>query len=225
MAETSNPSSLPPVYSQFNTIENRNFLSPIGFKFTIQRMRGVDFMCQSVTLPSIGMGSPIQGTRFNKIPQPGDELEYSDLRLRFLVDENMKNWEQVYDWMREITTPYSNTEFGFDRGKIASSQFPPRRVREDGGLIDNQWRSDCMLKVLSSNYRTVREFVFKDAFPIELTPLPFDSSVGDIQYFTAEVVLKYNYFDVYTGDAAEATDSTMKANYRVSEKGILFDEL
>ena len=28
----------------------------------------------------------VQGTRFNKIPQPGDELDYT-LRIRFLIDE------------------------------------------------------------------------------------------------------------------------------------------
>jgi hypothetical protein len=61
-----------------------------------------------------------QPTRFNKIPQPGDELYYEDLYIKFLVDENMKNWYQVHDWMREIATPVSDREFKYSRGNIRS---------------------------------------------------------------------------------------------------------
>ena len=225
MAETTNPNSQPPFYSQTYWPENRNFLSPVGFKFVIGRMKSVDFFCQSANLPSISMNTPIQPTRFNKVPQPGDELDYQDLTIRFLVDENLKNWAQVHNWMREITTPYSCKEFGFDRGDLESIQSPPRKQREYDGIINNQWRADCSLYVLSSNYRPVAEFVFKDAFPVSLTPLPFDASVQDINYFTAEVTMRYNYFDYYILDAAEATDSAMKANYRTSEGGVDFDAL
>ena len=55
---------------QYVGIENRNFLSPIGFKFVISRLRGVDFFCQSASVPKISLGSWDQGTIFNKIPQP-----------------------------------------------------------------------------------------------------------------------------------------------------------
>ena len=68
---------------------------------------------------------------------------------------------------------------------------------QEGGSWENQWKSDASLFILSSNYRPVAEFVFRDAFPISLTTLNFDSSVPDISYFTAEVVLRYNYYDYY----------------------------
>ena len=96
MAVNTDAQSLP-IREQYMTIENRNFLSPIGFKFTIDRMRGVEFFCQSASIPSISLGSADTGTRLNKIKNPGDELMYEDLFLRFLVDENMKNWYQVAD--------------------------------------------------------------------------------------------------------------------------------
>ena len=119
MAVPSDNSSLP-IREQYVTIENRNFLSPIGFKFTIDRMRGVDFFCQSANIPAMNLGSADTGTRLNKLRNPGDELMYEDLYLRFLVDENMKNWYQVANWMREIATPFSTTEFRYDRGDIKS---------------------------------------------------------------------------------------------------------
>ena len=218
MAEQSYNNSLPPE-TKFLGIENRNFLSPVGFKFTISRLKGVDFFCQSANIPSINMQVANQGTRFNKIPQPGDELYYEDLSLRFLVDENMKNWYQVHDWMREITTPYSSKEFGYSRGQI-ESQNKGLKKRSDLANWDNQWRSDCSLFILSSNYQPVAEFVFRDAFPINLSTLTFDASVQDIQYFTADVTLKYTYYDYFIYPAATITDASMPTSYRTTAEGV-----
>lgn len=217
MSQPSDNNTLPS-RELFKGIENRNFLSPIGFLFTINRLRGVDFFCQSASVPSISMNSADQGTRYNKIPHPGDELTYEDLFIRFLVDENMKNWYQVHDWMREITTPYSSKEFGYSRGTRRSVNNEPNTFKS--GEWDNQWRSDCSLFILSSNYRPVAEFVFRDAFPVNLTTLNFDASVPDISYFTSECVLRYNYYDYYIYEAATATDTSMKPTYRKSQLGV-----
>ena len=218
-----------PYDEQFFTIENRNFLSPIGFKFVIQKIKGVDFFCQSASVPAISMQAADQPTRFNKIPQPGDELYYQDLYIKFLVDENMKNWQQVHDWMRENATPQSSDEFKYSRGNIRSTNDPDVLPTGAGrvstyraelyGNWANQWTSDCSLFILSSNYRPVAEVVFRDAWPSSLTTLNFDAGVPDINYFTAELSMKYTNYDVYIYEAAEATDATMKPNYRISSLG------
>ena len=220
MAVPSDNYSLPP-REQYLTIENRNFLSPIGFQFTIDRLRGVDFFCQSANIPAISLGAADTSTRLNKIQNPGDELVYEDLFLRFLVDENMKNWYQVANWMREIGTPYSNTEFKFNRGSIKSAN--KREATTEVVTSNDQWRCDCSLLVLSSNYRVVSEFVFRDAWPTSLSTLNFDSSAPDINYFTAEVGLKYNYYDYFIYEAATATDATMPADYRRSSRGVIIE--
>jgi len=211
-----------PERERFVGIENRNFLSPIGFKFAVNKLRGVDFFCQSASIPAISMGHWKQGTRVNVVYQPGDELYYEPLYLKFLVDENMKNYYQVHDWIREITTPYSAKEFGYDRGTLRSinKQNRDKNVYQFG---NNDWLSDASLYILSSNYRPVAEFVFKDCFPVSLTTLNFDASVPDVNYFTAEVTLRYNYFDHFIYEAAESTDASMKPNYRVSEQGVVLE--
>ena len=227
MAQETNNRNLPPE-SFFTGIENRNFLSPIGFKLSVDKLHGVDFFCQSASVPAISMGSADTGTRLNKIRHPGDELNYEDLFIRFLVDENMKNWYQVHDWMREITTPVSTREFTYSRGTYRSGQVDPlditQRAKNGNGTKmrgewTNQWKSDVSLFILSSNYRPVAEFVFRDAFPITLTTLNFDASVSDISYFTAEVTLRYNYFDYFIYPAAEATDASMKTSYQRTSMG------
>ena len=212
MALSSTNNSLPP-YDVNTGIENRNFLSPIGFRFVIDKMRGVDFFCQSATLPSVSLGAVDTFTRFNKIPQPGDELQYGELDIRFLVDENMKNWYQVHDWMRELATPYSSTEFGYKRGEVKSQNLKETNSED--------WRSDCSLFILSSNYQPVAEFVFHNAWPTNLTTLNFDAASTDINYFTAQCQLRYTHFDHYIYEAAQATDVSMSPDYRVSERGVV----
>ena len=37
-------------------IVNRNFLSPVGFKFTLSKYPKVDFFCNSARIPEITLG-------------------------------------------------------------------------------------------------------------------------------------------------------------------------
>ena len=60
------------------------------------------------------MGTANQVTRLNTVYQPGDELYYEPLFIRFLIDENMKNYYQIHDWIRRITTPYASQEFTYN---------------------------------------------------------------------------------------------------------------
>ena len=189
-----------PIEARYTAIENRNFLSPVGFKFQVGKIPGVDFYCQSASIPAISMGSADQPTRLNNIFQPGDELYYEPLFIRFLIDENMKNYYQVHDWIRRICTPVSSQEFTYNTQNDAADDRRPYAPRDKMNLPiwgDNQWRSDCSLFILSSNYQPVAEFVFRDCFPISLTTLNFDSSVSDVNYFTAECSFRYNYFDYF----------------------------
>ncbi len=219
MANQSDNRTLPP--EEFYTKpENRNLLSPNGFIFSINKMRTVDFFCQSASIPAMTMEGVQQGTRFNKVWHPGDEITYEPLALRFLVDENLKNYYQVHDWMRGIATPKSSKEFYFDRGTKQSQNPVPTTDNFLG--TDNQWVSDCSLFILSSNYQPVAEFVFRDAFPISLSTLAFDTAVADIQFFTAEVYLRYTYFDYYIYDAATATDASMTRTYQKTNNGETF---
>lgn len=206
-----------PTDQAFGGIENRNFLSPVGFKFNISKMKGVDFFCQSANVPALQLPPSTQHTRFNDIPHPGDELTYEPLKLRFLVDENMKNYYQVHDWMRNIATPVKAEEFTYNRGDLETPH--RRRNQRDVGTFGNQWKSDASLIILSSNYRPVAEFIFRDCWPTSLSTINFDAAVQDIQYFTAEISMLYTYFDYYIYDAATATDASMEPTYQISGEG------
>ena len=64
---------------------------------------------------------------------PGDELEYEPLFIKFLIDENMKNYYQIHDWIRRITTPYASQEFTY-KTSDAYDDKTPYDPRDNKGL-------------------------------------------------------------------------------------------
>ena len=73
-----------------NQIKNRNFLSPTGFKFILNRARKVSFLGNEANIPGLTLGVAEQPTYLGRdIPYPGDKVQFEVFNLRFLVDENL----------------------------------------------------------------------------------------------------------------------------------------
>jgi len=169
-------------------IGNRNFLSPIGFKFTLSKNPKIVFFCNTARIPEINLGTAIQPAYLKDIDVPGDKLTYGDFSLSFLVDENMQNYMAVHNWM---------TGLGFPE---TAQEFKNLTTDDDGARNLNQQFSDGSLHILNSNFRDVAIVKFKDLFPISLTSLDFEASDTDINYFTAEVTFKYTVYNVLAAD-------------------------
>lgn len=166
-------------------ISNRNFLSPIGFQFSLAKEPKVPFFCNSAKIPEITFPPLEQPSYLKNISVPATKLQYGDLMLRFLVDEDMTNYLAVYKWMIGLGFPESAKQFKeFTKG-----------VRE--GEIDylDQY-SDGSLTILNSNYNPVVVVKFKDLFPTSLSSVEFNTTDTDINYFTAEVVFTYTVYDI-----------------------------
>ena len=171
-----------------NQIENRNFLSPIGFKFTLAKEPKVSFFSNSARIPEINLGTAIQPTYLKDLDVPGDKLTYGDFSLRFLVDENMENYMAVHNWL---------TGLGFPE---TTQQFKDLTTNDDGIRDLKEQFSDGSLHILNSNFRDVAIVKFKDLFPVSLTSLEFEATDTDINYFTAEVSFKYTVYNVLAAD-------------------------
>ena len=91
-------------------IKNKNFLSPTGFKFSLEKAPKVDFFANSVNIPGINLGVAVQSTPLKDLMIPGDKLVYNDFSIQFMVDENMENYLEIHDWMRGLGYPESMAE-------------------------------------------------------------------------------------------------------------------
>ena len=171
-----------------NQIENRNFLSPIGFKFTLAKDPKISFFSNSTRIPEINMGTANQPTYLKDLDVPGDKMTYGDFTLRFLVDENMENYMAVHNWLTGLGYPETTQQFR-------------DLTTDDDGLRDLKKQfSDGSLHILNSNFRTQAIVKFKDLFPISLTSLEFEASDTDVNYFTAEVSFKYTVYNIFASD-------------------------
>lgn len=155
--------------------DNKNLLSPIGFQFILSHSPNVDFFSNSVNIPTIDLGTAVQSTYLRDIAVPGDKLEYGDLVIQFLVDEDMKNYLEIYKWLMALGYP--------DTVGQAYDKY-------------NRSYSDATLQILSSNFQVNAQINFEDMFPVSLSGLQFDATAGDVQYLTAEAVFKYKIFTV-----------------------------
>ena len=72
-----------------NQPENFNYFSPVSFRFNIQKIPNVNFFCQAANLPGLTLGEAIQVNPLRDIPTPGDKVQFEELQLRFIVDEEL----------------------------------------------------------------------------------------------------------------------------------------
>ena len=71
-------------------IENRNFLAPTGFKFTLERAKSVSFFCNQANVPEIAMPVTEVPTRFRSVPIiPGGGVTFGDFNVQFIIDEDL----------------------------------------------------------------------------------------------------------------------------------------
>ena len=165
-------------------IQNRNFLSPIGFKFTVSKTPKVNFFCNSARIPEIVLGTAVQPNYLKDIDLPGDKLQYGDFSLRFLVDEQLENYMAIHNWLTGLGFPQTAQEY-----KDLTTDLKGDR---DTDLAF----SDGSLHILNSNYRNVAVVKFEGMFPTSLSSLEFEATDNDINYFTAEVNFKYTVYNI-----------------------------
>ena len=169
-------------------INNRNFLSPTGFKFALKRCPSAAFFCNQANIPSLDLGVAQQTSYLKDIDIPGDKIVFGDLNLRFLVDEDLFNYMEIQNWIRGLGYPekLSQLEDLAEEGKIKS------RFGQKGENI----YSDATLQILSNSLVPKFQVMFKDVFPYSLSTISFDATDTDIDYFTAEVSFKYTIYDM-----------------------------
>ena len=167
-------------------VANRNFLAPVGFKFTLAKEPKVDFFSNSCRIPEISLGTSVQPTYLKDIDVPGDKLSYGDFSFRFLVDENLENYMKIHNWLTGLGYPET------------TQQYKDLTTNESGVRDPKEAFSDGTLRILNSNFKDVAKVKFKDLFPVSLSSLEFDATVTDVQYFTAEVTFKYTIYELTT---------------------------
>lgn len=177
-------------------ITNRNFLSPVGFKFTFASLPSVDFYCQAANVPGINAGYPNVSTPFHDYPVPPDKMTFDDLTIRFIVDEDMVNFSAIQNWIRGMTKPESFSQ---------SNEFINSGPYKDPSQKYLNEMQDGVLTILTNNFNPNIDIKFQGLFPVSLSGLSFDVDTNDVQFFTAEASFKYLIYNIYDKNGNKLT--------------------
>ena len=158
---------------------NRNFLNPIGYLLKLEKFEGVDFFCQGANVPDINMPSIDVSSPFRSLPIiPGGGVSFGDFTVRFIVDEDLKNYYSIHSWMRD----------NGNADQMARTT-PEKDIYTNG-----------QLHIVTSQYNPAFVVEFRDLFPVGLTNLQFDATISDVEYITAEVTFKHQQFFIRDKD-------------------------
>tara|TARA_B100001094_G_scaffold333124_1_gene408826 strand:- start:52597 stop:53154 length:558 start_codon:yes stop_codon:yes gene_type:complete len=154
---------------------NTSYLSPTSFRFYIGRVPAVTYFCQAANIPSIDLPELTHANAFADVKEIGSKPEFGELTVRFIVDEDMVNWREIYDWMKGISNFEDFRE----------------NINPEG-----DHKSDTRLVVLTGSMNANLEVTFKDCFPKSIGAINFDSAISDLEYVTCEVVFGYDTYEI-----------------------------
>lgn len=164
---------------------NENYLYPTAFKFTLARIPAVTYHCQSANIPGVSVGTmtannPRSG-RTLKIPS--QNLQFEDLQITFLIDEEMRNWLELYSWIQALRVVEN---WGTMRPFTTDITTGTTEAQLDTGTVS----------VLSSANNVVKTFRFHNLFPTEVSAIVFNSAGQGAEVMTATAKFAFEFYTV-----------------------------
>ncbi len=137
-----------------------NMLKSNSFQFSMERIPETIFRVTAVNLPDVSVPAPMAASAASNQYFPGSSSEFAQLTLTFLVDENLKNYEEIFRWI---------TQQRYDIG----TEFAPKNTNE------MRLVSDATLVTLTNSSNPNRTIKFYDVFPTSLSALNFSTQQAD----------------------------------------------
>jgi len=167
---------------------NTDLLQSTKFRVTFNRLPGVTFFCNSVNLPGISLTEIPMPTPFVELYLPGEKAIYDTLNITFLVDEDLRSWTELHDWIRGATFP---TEF--------EEYVNLARLNPSANIRTIQQRppvySDATLTIYTNKNNANFRVKFVDLFPTNVGSLSFSAGDSAENIVTADATFRFSYFN------------------------------
>tara|TARA_R100000008_G_scaffold80194_1_gene62416 strand:- start:3487 stop:4128 length:642 start_codon:yes stop_codon:yes gene_type:complete len=182
--------------------DTNNYLSSNYFKLEITRLPLVTYHCQSANLPSLSL-TPTEQTNPTGTPIKwvGGRYIWEDFTVSFVVDEDMKNWIEVFEWMEDIAIMTDNKRTM--NYELNSSGYEFHRTgRSSPGQLGDYF-SNASLIITNSSYKPKLTVHITDMFPTALSGIQFNSTNSDNEPIIATATFAYTYYTInrLTNDA------------------------
>ena len=142
---------------------NLNQLNVVSFDISFSRLPAVQYFCQRISLPTVVLGETHEASPFMNTALEGDTLTYESLTLSFIVDEDLTNYIEVYNWL---------TALGFPR---EFSQFAALKEPEEASRLLSKY-SDLTIVLHTNKSNPNYRIRFTECFPTSLSSIGFDAT-------------------------------------------------
>ena len=172
---------------------NKSILNKNNFKLIIQKTPTVEYYAQTVTIPGLTFSETIQATGIGVDAYfPGDKISFDTLNVSFLVDEDLENYQEMYNWMTQIV-PVADSK---DYQRLTGSTMNTLGVTSNDEKGENLVSMITLVTNTNKNLPN-RYFRFYDAFPISLGSLEMQSG-SETAPVTCEISFRFNFYDIKT---------------------------
>ena len=129
----------------------------------------------------------------------GDKLTFETLTMTFLVDEELQNYRQIWDWLVGIGFPKNHNQFA-SALTSSTSPLPPTPLKTDKGTTpaEKPLYDEATLIIYNSKNIAKVEVKFKDIFPTSLSGLNYAQDATDVDYFRADATFRFLYYEFET---------------------------
>ena len=89
--------------------KNINPLADVQFKFDVAALPNTSFFIQTVNLPGISLeGATIATPQLQNFSRHTGVITYEPLSVTFMIDEYLKNWQEIFEWMVGEESKYTS---------------------------------------------------------------------------------------------------------------------
>ena len=172
---------------------NKSILNRNNFRLLIDKVPTVEYYVRTVNIPGVTFSEAQQAAGIGVDAFfPGDKASFDTLEVSFIVDEDLANFTEIYDWIDSIV-PISNSknfETYTDTAKTKTNVLAS--VNND----QNQY-SDITL-VINTNKNIPNRFIrFHDAFTISLSSIELESG-ADAEPAICTVSFRFTFYEIKT---------------------------
>ena len=158
---------------------NLNQLNVVSFDVNFSRLPTVQYFWQRVSIPAVILGEAFQPMPFMNLPVEGDTLSFESMNISFILDEDMQNYIEIYNWLSALGFPKSYDQFSALK---RAEKFPT----ETDSLY-----SDINIMLLTNKNNPNYQVTFHDIFPTSLSSLNFDSAVDTIEPMVVDATFNF----------------------------------
>lgn len=153
--------------------ENTSFLQPTKFTLLFPNLPFLRYFGQTATIPGISTTPVSIETPLSNTWRHGDKLVFDTFTINAVIDEDMRIWEETYNWLISYTKP-----------------------REFSQYKNGNFYPDAILTVnTNANIPNIR-FRFTNTHPIAMGGINFNVAENANTIMTADITFRYDLYEL-----------------------------